>query len=255
MGTRILGRLKHLSAGYQGRRVLNDITLDITEGRQLAVLGPSGTGKSTLLRVLLGELQPSAGELDFPSGRPRAALVSQQPWLFDWLTVGENIASGLKFRVNRDVAAPVSHELLELVGLAEVANSYPDQLSGGQAQRASLARALAVAPDWLLLDEPFSALDPAIRSELQTWLRATTSRDALTTIVVTHDIDEALILADDIVVLGQQGSIRAQFTNEAPATDAVAAHRHPLRSQIRASYSRMWEPGDEEFSGVQPLGA
>lgn len=256
MGTRILGQLSHISAGYRGRRVLDDISLSVVAGRQLAVLGPSGAGKSTLLRVLTGEIQPAAGELTFPGGRPRAALVTQQAWLFDWLTVRENIEAGLAFGANASARPGNTDHWLELLELTEIQHSWPDQISGGQAQRASLARALAIGPDWLLLDEPFSALDPGIREQLQQWLRRTVVADGLTSIIVTHDIDEALILADEIVVLDGTGGIRRRFTNHQPASDTIAAQVHPLRSPLRATFSRVeWEPGDEEFSGTAPLGA
>lgn len=256
MGTRILGQLSHVSAGYRGRRVIDDISLSVTAGRQLAILGPSGAGKSTLLRVLTGEIQPIAGTLTFPAGRPRAALVTQQAWLFEWLTVRENIEAGLAFAANAPARGGNTDHWLALLELTGIQDSYPDQISGGQAQRASLARALAVDPDWLLLDEPFSALDPGIREQLQQWLRRTVVADRLTSIIVTHDIDEALILADEIVVLDGRGGIRRTFTNQHPAKDTVGAQIHPLRSPLRATFARdNWEPGDEEFSGPAHAGA
>lgn len=256
MGTRVLGQLSHVSAGYRGRRVIDDVSLSVVAGRQLAILGPSGAGKSTLLRVLTGEIPPLAGELRFPSGRPRAALVTQQAWLFDWLTVRENIEAGLAFAANASARPGNTDHWLELLELTAIQHSYPDEISGGQAQRASLARALALNPDWLLLDEPFSALDPGIREQLQRWLRRTVTADQLTSIVVTHDIDEALILADEIVVLDGRGGIRRTFTNDQPATDTVGAQVHPLRAPLRATFARVeWEPGDEEFSGPAHTGA
>lgn len=266
MGTR-LARLTGVTAGYDGRPVLHDLTLDVVRGRQLAVLGPSGAGKSTLLRLLTRELAPLRGTVSFDdrdvdpeagsSVGVREGVVTQDPELFGWLTLAENIEVGLRFAANAGLSRGRVAELIDLLGLAEVADRYPDEVSGGQAQRASLARALAISPDLLLLDEPFSALDPATRHDLQQWLRATATRDGLTTVVVTHDLDEALVLADDIVLVDRSGRLARTWVNERPAVDAAAALVHPLRSVLRRGYDAdaTLEPGDEEFSGFAPAGA
>ncbi|MDO5735912.1 MAG: ATP-binding cassette domain-containing protein [Propionibacteriaceae bacterium] len=258
MGTRHVARLRSVTAGYQHRSpVLHDVDLDIPFGRQLAVLGPSGAGKSTLVRVLTGELRPTSGTVTHDGGSPHTAVVNQQPWLYPWLSVRENIALGLRFTANTSARPGDIDGIVALLGLSAVVDSYPDQLSGGQAQRTSLARALAVQPDWLLLDEPFSALDPATRSDLQTWLRTTVTASGLTSVIVTHDIDEALLLADDIVLVDTTGRLSHRWTNDVPATSAASAQLHPLRSRIRAAYEPLdatLEPGDEEFSGYAVTG-
>lgn len=258
MGTRHVARLRSVSAGYHhGRTVLHDVDLDVPFGRQLAVLGASGAGKSTLVRVLTGELSPTSGTVSHDGHRPRTAVVNQQAWLYPWLTVRENISLGLRFTRNTSARAVDIDGIVALLGLSSVINSYPDELSGGQAQRTSLARALAVQPDWLLLDEPFSALDPATRTELQRWLRTTVTNAGLTSVIVTHDIDEALLLADDIVLVDTAGRLAHRWTNDTPASGASSAQLHPLRSRIRAAYApdgATLEPGDEEFSGTAASG-
>lgn len=268
MGT-LLARLIEVDAGYDGRAVLTGLTLDVVRGRQLVVLGPSGAGKSTLLKLLTREIAPLRGTVSFDgrdmdpesgSATPvTEGVVTQAPELFGWLTLAENIALGLRFAANRsrrsDGPARVQ-ELVALLGLEDVVDRYPDEVSGGQAQRASLARALVINPDLLLLDEPFSALDPATRHELQVWLRRAAVDQGLTTVLVTHDLDEALVVGDTIVLVDRNGHLRYTWTNDRPAADASAALVHPLRPVLRRGYDAdaTLEPGDEEFSGFAPIG-
>lgn len=247
MGT-LLARLTCVGVWHGHRRALDGIDLDLIRGEQLAVLGPSGAGKTTLLRVLSRELVPGVGTIEFAGQRLREGVVRQDPLLFEWLTVAENIAVGQTLRANDPDPALVD-ELLGLLGITDVANSYPDQISGGQAQRASFARALAISPDLLLLDEPFSALDPATRADLQGWLKRALEERSLSSVLITHDIDEALVLADHIVLINR-GRITHRWPNPSRAEDQSSSLLHPLRSAIRAAYNDDWEPGDEEFSGV-----
>lgn len=260
MGT-VLARLSDVDAGYAGRAVLRNLSLEVVRGRQLVVLGPSGAGKSTLLRLLTRELAPLRGDITFAApGGLREGVVGQDPELFGWLTLAENIGLGLRLAANRDAAADGPQrvaDVVELLGLGGVVDRYPDEVSGGQAQRASLARALAIDPDLLLLDEPFSALDPATRADLQHWLRTTSVERGLTTVLVTHDLDEALILGDTIVLVDRTGRLAHTWANDRPAADANAALVHPLRPVLRRGYDAdlELEPGDEEFSGFAPLGS
>jgi sulfate transport system ATP-binding protein len=191
---------------------LDDVSIDVESGSLTALLGPSGSGKSTLLRVIAGLEVPDAGDV-FISGREATALAPQKRGVgfvfqhyapFTHMTVRENVAFGLKIRKRpKDEIRARVDELLELVQLAGLGKRYPSQLSGGQRQRMALARALAPEPEVLLLDEPFGALDARVRVELREWLRRLHEEMHVTTIFVTHDQEEALELADSIVVMNK----------------------------------------------------
>jgi sulfate/thiosulfate transport system ATP-binding protein len=189
---------------------LDDVTVEIPSGSLTALLGPSGSGKSTLLRVIAGLERPDAGAVEIdgrdatatPPQRRGVGFVFQHYAAFKHMTVRENVAFGLKVR--RRPKAEIRRrvdELLELVQLPGLAHRYPAQLSGGQRQRMALARALAVEPSVLLLDEPFGALDARVRKELRAWLRRLHDEVHVTTVFVTHDQEEAMEVADRIVVM------------------------------------------------------
>jgi sulfate transport system ATP-binding protein len=191
---------------------LDGVSVDVESGSLTALLGPSGSGKSTLLRVIAGLEQPDVGEV-FISGKEATALAPQKRGVgfvfqhyapFKHMTVWENVAFGLKIRrrPKAEIRARVD-QLLELVQLAGLGRRYPAQLSGGQRQRMALARALAPEPEVLLLDEPFGALDARVRAELREWLRRLHDEVHVTTVFVTHDQEEALELADRIVVMNK----------------------------------------------------
>ncbi len=189
---------------------LDDVSVDVPSGALMALLGPSGSGKSTLLRVIAGLEKPDAGEV-FISGREATQLPPQQRGVgfvfqhyapFKHMTVADNVAFGLtvRRRPKQEIRDRV-HELLELVQLEGLGKRYPAQLSGGQRQRMALARALAVEPEVLLLDEPFGALDARVRQELRDWLRRLHDEVHVTTVFVTHDQEEAMQIADHIVLV------------------------------------------------------
>jgi sulfate/thiosulfate transport system ATP-binding protein len=189
---------------------LDDVSIEVESGSLTALLGPSGSGKSTLLRIVAGLEAPDAGEV-FISGREATAVAPQKRGIgfvfqhyapFTHMTVWDNVAFGLTIRrrPKAEVVARVA-ELLELVGLNGLSGRYPAQLSGGQRQRMALARALAPEPEVLLLDEPFGALDARVRKELREWLLRLHDEMRVTTIFVTHDQEEALELADTVVVM------------------------------------------------------
>jgi sulfate/thiosulfate transport system ATP-binding protein len=189
---------------------LDDVSVEIPSGSLTALLGPSGSGKSTLLRVIAGLERPNTGSVEIdgrdatglPPQRRGVGFVFQHYAAFKHMTVRENVAFGLKVarRPRAEIKARVT-ELLELVQLPGLADRYPSQLSGGQRQRMALARSLAVQPSVLLLDEPFGALDARVRKELRAWLRHLHDEVHVTTVFVTHDQEEAMEVADRIVVM------------------------------------------------------
>jgi sulfate transport system ATP-binding protein len=191
---------------------LDDVSIEVETGSLTALLGPSGSGKSTLLRVIAGLESPDSGVVrigtdDVTGHAPQdrgVGFVFQHYAAFKHMTVYDNIAFGLKIRKRpRTEIETRVHELLELVQLQGLAKRYPSQLSGGQRQRMGLARALAVDPEVLLLDEPFGALDARVRTELRAWLRRLHDETHTTTVIVTHDQEEAMEVADRVVVMNR----------------------------------------------------
>jgi len=225
---------------FNGFTALDEVSLAIPEGSLTALLGPSGSGKSTLLRVIAGLEQPDSGQVllndEDVTARPARergiGMVFQHYAAFKHMTVYDNVAFGLTIRrrPRAEIRARV-HELLELVQLEGLAQRYPAQLSGGQRQRMALARALAVEPSVLLLDEPFGALDARVRKELRAWLRRLHDEVHVTTIIVTHDQEEAMEVAGQIAVLNegrieQVGSPRDLY--ERPANEFVMGFVGPV---------------------------
>jgi sulfate transport system ATP-binding protein len=202
--------VRNVSKSFNGFQAIEDVSLSVPDGSLTALLGPSGGGKSTLLRVIAGLEAPDSGEVLFsgeavtrlPAQERGVGFVFQHYAAFKHMTVRDNIAFGLKIRKRpkAEVRARVD-ELLALVHLGGWADRYPAQLSGGQRQRMALARALAVQPRVLLLDEPFGALDATVRKELRDWLRRLHDEVHVTTIFVTHDQEEALEVAQQVAVL------------------------------------------------------
>src|SRR3954470_13144309 len=201
---------RNVTKRYGEFAALDDVSVAVRDGSLTALLRPSGGGKSTLLRVIAGLEEPDAGTViigekevtDHPPQRREVGFVFQHYAAFKHMTVADNVGFGLavKKRPKDQIAARVQ-ELLDLVGLSHLGKRYPNQLSGGQRQRMALARALAVEPQVLLLDEPFGALDARVREELRAWLRRLHDEVHVTTIFVTHDQEEALEVAEQIVVM------------------------------------------------------
>src|SRR6059058_4424392 len=232
--------IRNVTKRFGAFTALDDVSLEIPQGSLTALLGPSGSGKSTLLRIVAGLERPDAGEIRLagedatvlaPQKR-KVGFVFQHYAAFKHMTVRDNVAFGLKIRKQpRDRVRSRVDELLEIVGLTGWSERYPSQLSGGQRQRMALARALAVEPSVLLLDEPFGALDANVRHELREWLRSLHDEVHVTTVIVTHDQEEAMAISDRIVVLDhgrvqQQGAPREIY--ERPANEFVMGFLGPV---------------------------
>ena len=232
--------------------VCDHLNLTIPSGELVALLGPSGSGKTTLLRMIAGLEQPDSGSVlfhgedaTFADVRERhVGFVFQHYALFGHMTIFENIAFGLRVRpkATRPSDSAIQHkvhELLKLVQLDPLAGRYPHQLSGGQRQRVALARALAVEPKVLLLDEPFGALDAKVRKELRRWLRRLHDEMHVTSVFVTHDQEEAMEVADRVVVMNE-----GRIEQEGSPDEVYDQPASPLRAEV---------PGRRE-SVPRPLG-
>jgi sulfate transport system ATP-binding protein len=229
--------VRNVTKSFGSFRALDDVSLEVPDGELVALLGPSGSGKTTLLRIIAGLELPERGHVLFDDddaarrkpGERRVGFVFQHYALFRHMSVFENVAFGLRVRprAERPTENAIQrrvHDLLGMVQLSGFADRFPSQLSGGQRQRVALARALAVEPRVLLLDEPFGALDAKVRAELRQWLRRLHDEIGVTSVFVTHDQEEALDVADRVVVM-DHGRIEQVGTPEevfhSPANEFV----------------------------------
>ncbi len=260
-------KVENVTKRFGDFRALDDVSLDVPEGSLTALLGPSGSGKSTLLRVIAGLEQPDAGTVvisgedvtSIPAQRRGVGFCFQHYAAFKHMTVEDNIAFGLKIRKREkaEIKRRVD-ELLALVHLNGFGKRYPANLSGGQRQRMALARALAVEPKVLLLDEPFGALDAKVRKELRAWLRRLHEDVHVTTIFVTHDQEEAMEVAEQIVVFND-GKIeqagRPRDLYETPENEFVMSFVGPV-NRLGDAYIRphdldiVLEPDDETVEAM-----
>lgn len=226
--------MKNIYKTFDGFHASNDVNFSVEKGDLAALLGPSGSGKTTILRMIAGLDTPDSGDIiinnvkvnSLPGSKRGIGFVFQNYALFRYMTVADNIAFGLE--VQKKSKAEIKErveELLELISMKDLGKRYPHQLSGGQRQRVAFARALAPNPLLLLLDEPFAAIDAKVRRELRTWLKEMIGRVGITSIFVTHDQEEAMEVADTIIVTNQ-GRVEQIGTPEEiclhPQTDFVA---------------------------------
>lgn len=227
--------LKHINKAFQGFKASNDVSFGIEKGKLIGLLGPSGSGKTTILRMIAGLETPDSGEIvidgkvvnDIPASKRGIGFVFQNYALFRYLSVYENIAFGLRVqKADKKYIDERVRELIRLIGLEGLEKRFPSQLSGGQRQRVAFARALAPNPNLLLLDEPFAAIDAKVRQELRGWLKDMIEKLGITSIFVTHDQEEAVEVADEIIITNQGrveqiGSPLAIY--QKPETSFVAA--------------------------------
>lgn len=225
--------------GKASVEALKGIDLSVVEGEFVSIVGASGSGKSTLLRIIDGLLPPTNGSV-YLDGKPITGpgpdrgMVFQQDSLLPWKTVAENVAYGLTLAGARfSQAEPVAQRFIDLAGLRGFESSYPHQLSGGMRQRVNVARALAVNPRILLLDEPFASLDAQTREIMQTELLAIWQQSRKTVLMITHQIDEAVFLSDRVVVLSARpGTVRSVLPVSLPRPRALEMKRQPAFSKI-----------------------
>jgi len=267
--------IKHLKKKFGRYPAVNDVSFGIPKGKLIGLLGPSGSGKTTILRAIAGLEAPDAGDIyvngmrinDTAPGKREIGFVFQNYALFRHMSVYDNIAFGL--RVKKWPGAHIRErvtELIDLIGLSGLETRYPHQLSGGQRQRVAFARAIAMKPQLLLLDEPFAAIDAKVRKELRTWLKAIIGRLGITSIFVTHDQNEAIEIADEIFILNEgrleqngtpteiyrtpQTSFVANFIGESTIIEdyhkltAFAAEPPGRKGLIRPEYVEVYKQGE-----------
>lgn len=220
--------LKNINKTYGDYQASNDVNFSIEQGKLVGLLGPSGSGKTTILRMIAGLETPDSGEIyidgkmvnNIPASQRGIGFVFQNYALFRYMTVAQNIAFGLDVQKadKKETKKRVS-ELIKLIGLEGLEKRYPSQLSGGQRQRVAFARALAPRPNLLLLDEPFAAIDAKVRKELRTWLKEMIEQLGITSIFVTHDQEEAIEVADEIIITNR-GQIEQKGT-------PIEIYQHP----------------------------
>jgi NitT/TauT family transport system ATP-binding protein len=253
--------IRGLTKTYSSGEVvaLKDINLEVEPYESICILGPSGCGKTTLLRILDCLIPKDSGEILMDGEkvvhpRPDVAMVFQHFGLFPWKQLNENIAYGLELRgcAKQEAAATVAR-YIDLMGLKDFEKSYPHQLSGGMQQRAGLARALAINPSLLLMDEPFGALDAQTRELMQEELLRILESEKKTMIFVTHSIDEAILLGDRIVMMSRRpGRIREIVPVEIPRPRKIISVRaHPRYIELRA---RLWEMLKQDLAGGEDGG-
>ena len=241
--------MKNIYKRYGDFRASDNVSFGIEKGKLVALLGPSGSGKTTLLRMIAGLENPNSGDIfidgkrvnDIPASKRGIGFVFQNYALFRYMTVFDNVAFGLELQKmpKKQIKERVK-ELLELTGLSGMEKRYPNQLSGGQRQRVAFARALAPNPQVLLLDEPFAAIDAKVRTELRSWLKEMVEKLGITSIFVTHDQDEAVEVADEIIITNH-GTIEQMGTPveiyKSPGTPFVA--KFIGRSSVVEEYGKL----------------
>ncbi|MEE4359407.1 MAG: ABC transporter ATP-binding protein [Desulfococcaceae bacterium] len=235
---------KNYSSSNKILAVLKNVNFSVTEGEFVCIAGPSGCGKTTLLKIIAGLLKPSSGQICFESGQNRgkicSAMVFQEHGLFPWMTVLDNAAFGLEMQgIGKKEAQEQARAFLADMGLADFCHAYPHRLSVGMHQRAAIARAFAANPGMLLMDEPFSALDAQTKLLLREELLRIWREHRKTVIYITHDIEEAILLADRVLVMtGRPGSIRTEIPVKIPRPRSLMEGDYP---EVREMKRQIWK--------------
>ena len=241
MKTRI--QFRDVSVSFGPLKVVEQVNFDVNDGEFVSIIGPSGCGKTTMMNIVAGFVKPSTGSVlldDKPieGPGPERGVIFQEYGVFPWLTVKDNIAFGLTLSANRvrsQEREEICQRYMQLMGLSDFANAYPKTLSGGMRQRLAIARAYAVRPEFLLMDEPFGALDAQSRSAMQDLLLAALTAEQKTVMLITHSVDEAIYLSSKIIVVTARPS-RIKEIVEVPFAYPRAENIHsvPLFAELRA---------------------
>ena len=224
-------RVRGLTVGYGGEPVLDGIDLDLESGHFASLIGPSGSGKTSILRVVTNLLQPEHGSIELDVNKREIGFLFQDDALLPWRTVRQNVTLGLRIRgaASEDADTQAEHWLTRL-GLEGFGDRYPGQLSGGQRKRVAIAQVLALRPKLLLMDEPFASLDAIVRTRITQELLDWVEREHLTVLLVTHDLEEAIGVSDEVHVLSQgpRATIRARHAVDIPRPrNLLQVRRHP----------------------------
>jgi len=234
-------RVRDLTISYGGEPVLEAVNLTVEEGRFVSLVGPSGSGKSSLLRAVIGLQQPLSGTVETNLARSELGLLFQDDALLPWKTARDNVALGLTFNgTERKQALAEAEAWLERLGLAGFGDRFPRHLSGGQRKRVALAQVLAMKPRLILMDEPFASLDAIVRARVVKDVVALVERERISVLLVTHDLEEALSLSDEVYLLSQgpRAHIIEQYNVPIPRPrDPVQSRMHPAFSPL---YERLW---------------
>ena len=252
-------KIEHVEKIYDGRQgkmiALNGVDLDIYENEFITVVGPSGCGKSTLLNIIAGLLEPTSGNV-YVDGKKvegtgtERGVVFQQYALFPWLTVKQNVMFGLKLKgMDKVEAEKIAMKYIHMVQLEDFVDAYPKELSGGMKQRVAIARAYAVQPEVLLMDEPFGALDAQTRTQLQAELIQTWQEEKKTCFFITHDVDEAIILAQRVIIMSARpGRIKKIVDVDIPYPRTQATKTDPRFLELK---TEVWNEVYQEYLEVR----
>jgi NitT/TauT family transport system ATP-binding protein len=234
-------RVRDLSISYGGEPVLEAVNLTVEEGRFVSLVGPSGSGKSSLLRAVIGLQQPLSGTIETNLARSQIGLLFQDDALLPWKTARDNVALGLTLNgTERGNALAEAEAWLQRLGLAGFGDRFPRHLSGGQRKRVALAQVLAMKPRLILMDEPFASLDAIVRARVVKDVVALVERERISVLLVTHDLEEALSLSDEVYLMSQgpRAHITEQYNVPIPRPrDPILSRMHPAFAPL---YERLW---------------